>query len=193
MSQTTQTFADQSLRGHSCVICRQRKVKCDRRDPCTNCVKAEKECSFIAPVRGKRRLKKKLPREGLHAKLKRYEQLLQSYGARTEPSDHGPINHGQDGDGDDDDDVDDDCSESHSTVVSHKRLEDAEYDGDVHMGNVHSALQNLPKGRSKTGARLAEDGRAVPKFIAKNGESRYFDRSVETLMLPWLQPVAAWV
>ncbi|KAI2635323.1 hypothetical protein GGS21DRAFT_515277 [Xylaria nigripes] len=28
----------------SCVLCRQRKVKCDRRQPCSNCVRARAEC-----------------------------------------------------------------------------------------------------------------------------------------------------
>ncbi|KFA71290.1 hypothetical protein S40288_06697 [Stachybotrys chartarum IBT 40288] len=69
----------------SCLRCRQRKVKCDRRTPCSNCTKAQKECSFLPPVRGKRK-RTKPPREGLHAKLRRYEQLLKSYGARLETS-----------------------------------------------------------------------------------------------------------
>lgn len=79
---------DGSLKGYSCLICRQRKVRCDRRTPCSNCVKAEKQCSFIPPVRGKRKRTKR-PREGLHAKLKRYEGLLRSYGVKVEPSDDG--------------------------------------------------------------------------------------------------------
>ena len=73
------------LRAFSCLICRQRKVKCDRRTPCSNCVRAEKQCSFIAPVRGKRK-RSRAPKEGLHAKLKRYEDLLKAYGARLEPA-----------------------------------------------------------------------------------------------------------
>jgi hypothetical protein len=76
---------DDAVKSYSCLTCRQRKVKCDRRAPCSNCVKAEKECSFIPPVRGKRKRTKPL-KEGLHAKLKRYEELLKSYGAKIEPS-----------------------------------------------------------------------------------------------------------
>ena len=74
-----------NLKAYSCLTCRQRKVKCDRCTPCSNCVKAEKQCSFIPPVRGKRK-RTKPPRESLHAKLKRYEELLKSYGAKFEPS-----------------------------------------------------------------------------------------------------------
>ncbi|KAI1658937.1 putative C6 transcription factor [Daldinia decipiens] len=86
MSQSAVTMplgAEDDLKSYSCLICRQRKVKCDRRNPCSNCVKAEKQCSFVAPVRGKRK-RTKAPRESLHAKLKRLEELLKSYGAKTE-------------------------------------------------------------------------------------------------------------
>ncbi|OTA56698.1 C6 transcription factor [Hypoxylon sp. EC38] len=77
---------DGHFKSYSCLICRQRKVKCDRCNPCSNCIKAEKECSFIPPVRGKRK-RTKPRREGLHARLKRYEELLKSYGAIVEPDD----------------------------------------------------------------------------------------------------------
>lgn len=78
------------LRQFSCLICRQRKVKCDRHEPCANCVKAETRCTFVAPVRGKRQKKsqnKKLKpvREGLHAKLRRYERMLEKYGETLDP------------------------------------------------------------------------------------------------------------
>jgi hypothetical protein len=69
----------------SCLTCRERKVRCERRHPCSQCVRLEKPCSFVPPVRGKRR--KKTPKEGLHAKLRRYEELLKSYGANIEPTD----------------------------------------------------------------------------------------------------------
>ncbi|OTA99367.1 hypothetical protein M426DRAFT_27562 [Hypoxylon sp. CI-4A] len=72
-------------RSYSCLLCRQRKVKCDRRSPCSNCVKADKQCSFVPPVRGKRK-RTKPPRESLHAKLKRYEDLLGSLGVDIEQS-----------------------------------------------------------------------------------------------------------
>lgn len=70
----------------SCVACRQRKVRCDRRTPCSHCVKAGRECNFVAPVRGRRK-RTRPPREGLHARLRRYEEMLRTYGAKIEPSD----------------------------------------------------------------------------------------------------------
>jgi hypothetical protein len=39
-------------------------------------------------VRGKRK-RTKTPKEGLHAKLRRYEELLKSYGAKIDPTDDG--------------------------------------------------------------------------------------------------------
>lgn len=71
------------LKSYSCLTCRQRKVKCDRRNPCSNCIKAQIQCSFVAPTRGKRK-RTKPHKEGLHAKLQRYEELLKSYGAAVE-------------------------------------------------------------------------------------------------------------
>jgi Fungal Zn(2)-Cys(6) binuclear cluster domain len=78
---------DPTKKSYSCLICRRRKVKCDRRNPCSNCVKAAQQCSFLAPLRGRRK-RTKPPKEGLHAKLKRYEELLKSYGAKIEPSEY---------------------------------------------------------------------------------------------------------
>lgn len=33
----------------SCLECRRRKLKCDKVQPCTNCVKVSRQCHFIAP------------------------------------------------------------------------------------------------------------------------------------------------
>lgn len=33
----------------SCLECRRRKLKCDKEQPCTNCVKASRQCLFISP------------------------------------------------------------------------------------------------------------------------------------------------
>lgn len=34
----------------SCLECRRRKLKCDKSHPCTNCVKAARDCLFLAPA-----------------------------------------------------------------------------------------------------------------------------------------------
>lgn len=129
------------LKGYSCVSCRQRKVRCDRRAPCMNCTKAEKQCDFIAPVRGKRK-RTKPPRETLHARLKRYEEMLRAYGAKIEPSD------GTEG------------SDSEAESQSHNTPESS--DGPMPKVERQDREDPIP-----------------PKFIMKEGTSRYYDRYVD--------------
>ncbi|KAH6976296.1 hypothetical protein BKA56DRAFT_658243 [Ilyonectria sp. MPI-CAGE-AT-0026] len=43
--------SDAGLKIWSCVTCRRRKVRCDRRDPCSNCVRAAIDCHY--PVTGR--------------------------------------------------------------------------------------------------------------------------------------------
>ncbi|EHK22953.1 uncharacterized protein TRIVIDRAFT_191560 [Trichoderma virens Gv29-8] len=130
------------LKGFSCLSCRQRKIKCDRRAPCLHCTKAERPCSFIAPVRGKRK-RTKPPRETLHARLKRYEDMLKAYGAKIEPSE------------------DFDGSESETEC----RLTPESNESVVQIRMQNSGL-----------AAAAEDTK--PKFIMKEGASRYFDSAL---------------
>lgn len=44
-----------TLNPRSCVTCRRRKVRCDKRMPCSNCRKARISCIFPAPGRAPRR------------------------------------------------------------------------------------------------------------------------------------------
>lgn len=67
------------LKEQSCLRCAQRKVRCDRNSPCSNCRKSQAECLFVAHAPSRRR-KRKRPGEDLLAKLKRYEGLLTSHG-----------------------------------------------------------------------------------------------------------------
>jgi hypothetical protein len=126
------------LKAYSCVSCRQRKVRCDRRAPCMNCTKAERQCNFIAPVRGKRK-RTKPPRETLHARLKRYEEMLKAYGAKIEPSDGT--------------DMSDSETESQSLNTP------ASSDGAISVIKKQDPGDPMP-----------------PKFIMKEGASRYYDR-----------------
>lgn len=45
------TVTEDGLQIWSCITCRRRKVKCDRRNPCSNCAKNQIECHF--PVTGR--------------------------------------------------------------------------------------------------------------------------------------------
>ena len=71
-------------RGTSCLLCQQRKVRCDRNKPCANCVKAKVECR-VAPPQPPRRRKKRLQERDLIDRLKRYEALLTEHGVNFEP------------------------------------------------------------------------------------------------------------
>ncbi len=71
-------------RGHSCVLCQQRKVRCDKNKPCANCVKANVECRVVPPQPPRRRKKKPHERE-LVERLKKYESLLSQHGVTFEP------------------------------------------------------------------------------------------------------------
>jgi hypothetical protein len=70
-------------RGTSCVLCQQRKVRCDKNKPCANCVKAKVECRVIPPQPPRRR-KKRLQERDLIERLKKYESLLAENGVKFE-------------------------------------------------------------------------------------------------------------
>ncbi|KAK2033645.1 fungal-specific transcription factor domain-containing protein [Colletotrichum zoysiae] len=71
-------------RGTSCVLCQQRKVRCDKNKPCANCVKARVECRVIPPQPPRRR-KKRLQERDLVDRLKKYESLLAENGVKFDP------------------------------------------------------------------------------------------------------------
>lgn len=99
--QSSDLSAVKLTRGTSCVLCQQRKVRCDKNKPCANCVKAKAECRVVPP-QPRRRRKKRLQERDLVERLKKYEGLLSEHGVQFEPI-------GQDlgGDGAQGDDVDD--------------------------------------------------------------------------------------
>lgn len=68
-------------RKHPCLLCQQRKVRCDRNEPCSNCVKAGAVKCEAAPQYPPRKRKKRFPEAELLARLRRYERHLRSYGA----------------------------------------------------------------------------------------------------------------
>ena len=67
------------LNARSCTTCRKRKVKCDKRHPCSNCNRAAIECVFPGPGRAPRRSRKP-PDTELLARLRRLEGVVQSLG-----------------------------------------------------------------------------------------------------------------
>ncbi|KAJ5120045.1 hypothetical protein N7448_010714 [Penicillium atrosanguineum] len=47
--------APNSTKPYSCVVCHNRKVKCDRNEPCSNCAKSKAECIYRPPPPPRRR------------------------------------------------------------------------------------------------------------------------------------------
>ncbi|KAK4165247.1 putative transcriptional regulatory protein [Cladorrhinum sp. PSN259] len=74
-------------RGHSCVLCQQRKVRCDKQKPCANCIKANVECRVVPPQPPRRRKKKPHERD-LIERLRKYEALMSQAGVNFEPIAH---------------------------------------------------------------------------------------------------------
>ncbi|KAI1169572.1 fungal-specific transcription factor domain-containing protein [Nemania sp. FL0916] len=70
-------------RGHSCVLCQQRKVRCDKKKPCSNCVRANVDCRVVPPQPPRRR-KKRIPERDLVDRLRKYEALLSQNGIEFE-------------------------------------------------------------------------------------------------------------
>ncbi|KAF2119549.1 fungal-specific transcription factor domain-containing protein [Lophiotrema nucula] len=67
----------------SCVTCRKRKVKCDKKHPCTNCARAKIECIYPGPGRAPRKSRK--PPDGeLMERLKKLEGVVQTLNAQVE-------------------------------------------------------------------------------------------------------------
>ena len=64
----------------ACVLCQQRKVKCDRKFPCKNCIKSQAQC-----VPARRRPRRRFPERALLERLRRYEDLLRQNKIPFEP------------------------------------------------------------------------------------------------------------
>ncbi|KAI0395124.1 hypothetical protein F5Y17DRAFT_225553 [Xylariaceae sp. FL0594] len=75
-------------RGHSCVLCQTRKVRCDKKKPCSNCAKAHVECRVVPPQppkRGKKHIPERVSERDLIERLRKYEALLFQHGIDFEP------------------------------------------------------------------------------------------------------------
>ena len=87
---------------YSCIRCSDRKVRCDRQNPCSTCVKHNVQCLFRR-LPSPRRKQKRVKDGNLKDKLKRYEALLQKQGVdpdglpnTSEAGQHRPISGSQD-------------------------------------------------------------------------------------------------
>lgn len=62
----------------SCILCRKRKVKCDRKHPCSNCIKSNAECIFRESIPARHH--KRRAEYALLSRLRHYESLLRQHG-----------------------------------------------------------------------------------------------------------------
>lgn len=67
----------------ACVLCQQRKVKCDRQFPCAHCVKSRAQC--VPSTLTQRRRKRKFGDRELLDHLRKYEDLLRENNIAFEP------------------------------------------------------------------------------------------------------------
>ena len=68
----------------ACVLCQQRKVKCDRKFPCSNCVRSHAQCVPAATLAPRQR-RRRFPERELLDRLRRYESLLRQNEIKFEP------------------------------------------------------------------------------------------------------------
>ena len=67
----------------ACLMCQQRKIKCNRNFPCSNCIKSQTECIPAALVQRRRR--RRFPERELLDRLRKYEDLLRQNKIPFEP------------------------------------------------------------------------------------------------------------
>jgi hypothetical protein len=80
------SYASQdSLAHRSCITCRRRKVRCNKRSPCSHCIRAGIECIFPPPGRAPRKTKRSPPENAeLLSRLRQLESIVES--AITNPN-----------------------------------------------------------------------------------------------------------
>lgn len=91
MSEKTENSAEISNK-RSCTRCNQRKVRCDKRNPCNACIKAEVQCHYPGPKRARRTLNRP-PISELVARLKHLEGEVAQLRSTAGSSHSSDLNH----------------------------------------------------------------------------------------------------
>ncbi|KAL9585691.1 MAG: hypothetical protein Q9203_004144 [Teloschistes exilis] len=94
----------------ACILCQQRKIKCDRNFPCSNCIKSRLPC--VPSTLLQRRRKRRFPERALLDRLAKYEDLLRQNNVSFEPLHEGPAKGKEVRDGGSGDDSDNEYLES---------------------------------------------------------------------------------
>ncbi|KIV99888.1 uncharacterized protein PV09_08552 [Verruconis gallopava] len=76
----------------ACILCQQRKIKCNRTFPCSNCTKLGAQC--VPATLMPRKRKRRFPERELLARLRHYEELLRQNKIDFEPL-HGEYSTGK--------------------------------------------------------------------------------------------------
>ncbi|KXG53457.1 Transcription factor [Penicillium griseofulvum] len=79
-SASEQTVTAKTQRTLACVLCQQRKIKCDRTFPCINCVRACVQCKQAT-----RQRRRRFPEKELLERLRYYERLLRLNNIKFNP------------------------------------------------------------------------------------------------------------
>jgi uncharacterized Zn finger protein (UPF0148 family) len=85
LPQTPGSTGAKLTRGHSCLACHQRKVKCDGKRPCSTCLRTGSDCRNMdhsRPARAKE-TRSSLNIDRLLARLQQYEDLLKAHGIQN--------------------------------------------------------------------------------------------------------------
>ncbi|KAL6247576.1 hypothetical protein RBB50_005922 [Rhinocladiella similis] len=127
----------------SCIRCFERKVKCDRQSPCSNCSKSQVECIFRIPPAPRRR-KKRLQEDVLLERLRKCELLLKAKGLSLDDG-PGDLN-----------------SPSQSSPVDPASTGEPDFGGLTY--NRHGLFPDLPP---RKGGQLLMDG-SKSRFIENN-------------------------
>ena len=89
---TTKSASSKPAKVFSCLRCYNRRVKCDRQQPCGGCIKSNAECVFRERPPPRRR-KQRTQEGALLERLKQYETLLNQSGIKPRST----SNNGQSG------------------------------------------------------------------------------------------------
>lgn len=68
----------------ACLLCQQRKVKCDRKFPCANCTRSHAQC-VPAATQSLRQRRRRFPERELLDRLRHYESLLRQSNIEFDP------------------------------------------------------------------------------------------------------------
>ncbi|KAF2097191.1 putative C6 transcription factor [Rhizodiscina lignyota] len=116
----------------ACVLCQQRKVRCDRKFPCANCIKSGAQC--VPATLNPRRRRRRFPERELLERLHKYEELLRQNNIKFEPLHKDQVGekespNAQSGNDSDDEqqEVEGPGSSSHSTIVKPRRAHKSKY------------------------------------------------------------------